>query len=224
MENTTVATAPIEGTEPGMTNAIAIIAAVIPDELPGEATLDFTGLPPVVGTAPVVTEDIAAIIARLDAREAEIIKHSASVLTYERKRPPVSMVGRDSRSGRPMCQGCGYGIRKETRQVEGPRGVYHPNCAKVAAGAADASKISPRYLAAIVPLTQVRIANLAQPALPAPTAAIAPPVEEAAPEGEVLTETEGPQPEVVEDQTTDLVEQATQESGRGKRGRSRRSA
>jgi hypothetical protein len=190
--------------------ALAVRAPVIPDTLAGEDPGDFTSLPPVVGTVtpPPVAEDVAAIIARLDARNADIIRHSAEVLTYERKRPPVSMVGRDSRSSRPMCAGCGYGIRKETRQVEGPQGVYHPNCAKVAAGAADATKISPRFLAAIVPLTQIRLSELR--ALPAPTIA------EVTPEPEPEVE---PQPPV-EDSTTDQVAAAVANSRRsGKRNR-----
>lgn len=172
---------------------------------------------PSVVPAP-LPDSVEAIIARLDARQAEIIAHSASVLTYERKRPPVSMVGRDSRSERPMCAGCGYGIRKETRQVEGPRGVYHPNCAKVAVGAADASKISPRYLAAIVPLTQIRLQQLALPT-PEPVAEVNLPVETSEPEVLITPEGEAPS---VEDQTTDLVEKAVQETGKGKRGKGKR--
>jgi hypothetical protein len=130
------------------------------------------------------------------------------------------MIGRDSRSARPMCGGCGYGIRKETRQVEGPNGVYHPNCAKVAAGAADASKINPRYLAAIVPLAQARFIDLSQSALPAPAAEVTPEVAADAPEEVEVPLTETPS---VEDSTTDLVEEAVKRNGKGK-GRKNRAS
>jgi hypothetical protein len=203
-----------------MTMEIATIRRPIATEFAGEDPGDFHSLPLAEGTAPEAKPsvepaslpmDVAAIIARLDARNADIIRHSAEVLTYERKRPPVSMVGRETRSQRPMCGGCGFGIRKETRQVEGPNGVYHPNCAKVAAGLLDSTKVSPRYLAAVVPLTQIRLRALSAPA---PVVA------------EVPSEVEVPQTETVEDVTTDLVAEAvaqTEGRGRGKR-RSTRSA
>ena len=216
MESTTVLTGEA---------ATALGIAIGRDPLPSaELALAVVGTAPaetepvVEPTPAAIPESVADIIARLDARNAEIARHSASVLTFERKRPPVSMIGRQTRSSRPMCLGCGYGVRKETRQIEVPGGVMHPNCAKVAAGALDATKVSARYLAAIVPLAQVMIAET-QKALPAPAAEVTE-VETSEPEVEVPS-VEPP----VEDQTTDLVEQAVAQSGKGKgRGRKNRSA
>lgn len=221
MENTSIATIdqPTEGTTgPTVVATVALaIITTIPDELPGEAVGDFQSLPIVEGTvtdpsavepAP-VAEDIATILARLDARNADIIRHSASVLTYERKRPPTFRVGKESRSARPMCVGCGFGIRKETRIIDMAAGQMHPNCAKVASGLLDSTKVSPRYLAAVVPLTQLRLK-----ALPAPAPVVAEvPSEVEANEPEV----EVPQTETIEDSTTDLVAEAVaQTEGRGK--------
>lgn len=207
-----------EGDAPA--NTEGFIGPVLPAETEPSIAETLTELEAIAaGTAPVVIpDDIAAMLARLDQRNLNIAaaEHGVRVLQYERKRPPVSMVGRETRSSRPMCLGCGYGIRKETRQVEAEGGVMHPRCAQVAAGAADATKISPRYLAAIVPLTQARLIDLGQNALPAPS-------EEEAPDEvteELEPSTEGSEPEV----QVDHVEEAVQRNGKGKGKRRNRAS
>ena len=85
--------------------------------------------------------------------EKSLEQHVAEALAFERRRQPVTMVGRESKSKRPMCLGCGFGIRLETTPVEG----MHPKCHKVAFNQQTAVQHRVNTIAARVPADIKRV-------------------------------------------------------------------
>jgi len=196
-----------------MTQQIATIADVLPSET--TPTTDLSTVPAVDPTVPAEdpTPSVEELIANLDRRAAEIA-HAEEVLTFQRRRPPVSRLTSTRTSTRVMCGGCSFGIRKETTPVVVNGEPMHPNCAKVRIGTIDPLKVSPKYVAAAVPLMTVRIADSRKVPAPGEPEFIGPvlPAVDSAP-------AQAPEASL-EDSTTDLVQEAVSKSTK----KSRRSA
>lgn len=62
------------------------------------------------------------------ATTEQLTAHVDAAVNFVRNRQPVTRVGRESKSQRPVCLGCGFGIRRETKPIEG----MHPRCHRVA--------------------------------------------------------------------------------------------
>jgi len=109
---------------------------------------------PLHGPSP---EEVASVIAEAERAVAappsteDLIAHANAVFTFSDRKLKPAIVGK-SRSTRPTCAGCAFGIRRETEPKYLGGFPYHPNCLKAAQDPAFALKTSPRYLAAAVPL------------------------------------------------------------------------
>lgn len=179
-----VATAPAEGTAP------------VADGQSTVATEDQVGPAEGDPTPEAVIAKAEAVVV-VPPTEEELIAKKDAVFAYERNHKIVPQVFSKRTSSRPLCAGCAFGIRQETKPKYMDGFPYHPNCFKAAQDATFAIKLSPRYLAAAVPvMTKVALAKY----------------NESPAEAEEGTDGE----EVLEDATTDLVQEAVKK-GRGKK-------
>jgi hypothetical protein len=116
--------------------------------------IDIVAQSPLHGPSP---EEVASVIAAAEAVVAappsteDLIAHANAVFTYSDRKLKPAIVGK-SRSKRPLCAGCAFGIRSETEPKYKDGLPLHPNCLKALEDPTFALKTSPRYLAAAVPL------------------------------------------------------------------------
>lgn len=122
----------------------------------------------------------------------ELLAKRDAVFSYQRNHKIVPQVFSKRTSTRPLCAGCAFGIRGETdpRYLDGL--PFHPNCAKAFQDPAFAIKLSPRYLAAAVPIMTVLAHDTYRSRIEAPA----------------VPDDADEEPEVIEDSTTDLVQAA----------------
>jgi hypothetical protein len=149
-------------------------------------------------TAIAVIAAAEAVVAAPPTTE-ELLAKKEAVFAYTRNHKIVPQVYSKRTSSRLLCAGCAFGIRQETEPKYMGGFPYHPNCLKAATDHAFAMKLSPRYLAAAVPvMTELAHAKYAEDAASA----------DASDEAE--------EPAAIEDLTEDVVQEATKKSKRSK--------
>lgn len=150
--------------------------------------------------------DSTSVIARAEAAlvappsEEELMAKKDAVFAYERNHKIVPQVESKRQSRRPLCAGCAFGIRGETEPKYLDGLPFHPNCLKAYTDHGFAMKLSPRYLAAAVPVMTV-VARARYEEVYRANEAPADSAEDA---------------EALEDETTDLVQEAVKKGRRSK--------